>query len=300
VKRFRLGIIVVGVVGALAVAAAVLIVLQLGRGSAIELPVAVDDIPPGTTISAGLFQLAEVRGMDEELLASRVTREEFADYEGLTVVESVPAGFPLSKAQVADEGSGGLTALLDDPAHLVFPLPVTADQAGNFIREGDYVDVVFSLGRVSSQALTHVEEIEDVQPPQEPMTDTLEATPVPHGPPPGESVTTTLRLPLSKVILGDVHVIRVEREQVPASSSGLGLGDDDGRTRQTLEGDVVRLYLELDREQVEVLSFALHNGALTLPAHAEPIGGSTEGFTWDDFSDLFYQGRPEAELRGEE
>jgi hypothetical protein len=63
---------------------------------------------------------------------------------------------------------------------------------------------------------------------------------------------------------------------------------------------VIRLYLELDREQAEVLSFALHNGALNLPARAEPVGGESEGFTWEDFEDLFYQGRPGEELRGEE
>jgi hypothetical protein len=117
---------------------------------------------------------------------------------------------------------------------------------------------------------------------------------------PGDPVshTTRLDLPLAKVVLGDVPVMRVERERIRSASAAYGLGEEETR-RAVEEGEVVRLYLEVDREQAEVLSFALHNGALNLPARAQPAGGESRGFTWDDFEALFFQGRPEEELRGE-
>jgi hypothetical protein len=55
---------------------------------------------------------------------------------------------------------------------------------------------------------------------------------------------------------------------------------------------VERLYLEVSREQAEVLSFALHNGALNLPARAVTAGGASDGFTWDDFVERFFEDRP--------
>jgi len=105
-------------------------------------------------------------------------------------------------------------------------------------------------------------------------------------------ITETLHLPVAKVILPDVRVLRVEREVVQAPSVAYGTGAEEEQQPRRVEGDVIRLYLEVDREQAEVLAFALNNGVLNLPAHAQPIGAETEGFTWDDFVDRFFQDRP--------
>ncbi|MGD1991985.1 MAG: hypothetical protein PVI59_02220 [Anaerolineae bacterium] len=299
--RTRLPLLMLGVIGALVVAALVFVVIRVGRGTPVALPVAIDDIPPGTGLDPALFRLQEVRGLDAQTLNAYITAEEFGAYVGLPTMEMIHAGSPALKAVVDTEYQGRLTLTLSDPSHLIYPLPVSADQVGNYIVAGDHVDVIFSLGRVALQQLTHVETwaYAGPAPPTLPCGETVtETKPLIC---PGELIshTTQLNLPVSKVVLPDAPVVRVEREQIRSASATYGLGQEETQTT-VQEGEVIRLYLELDREQAEVLSFALHNGALNLPARAEPAGGESEGFTWEDFEALFYEGRPEEELRGEE
>jgi len=298
--RFRTPLLILGLIGALVVAAAVVLVVRLGRGTPVQLPVAIEDIPPGTELSPQQFRLTEVRGLDREALDAYITADEFAGYVGRPLLETVHAGFPVGKAQVDPELQSRLTLALSDPTHLVYPLPVNADQVGNYIVAGDYVDVIFALGRVAEQEMSRAYTAPEVGVGSRRVTTPTETTgavtmavaqPTPTPLRPGTVVTETLRLPLAKVILADVPVLRVEREQVRSASAAYGLAGEETR-QTTLEGDVLRLYLEVDREQAEVLSFALHNGVLNLPAHAQPIGGETEGFTWDDFVEMFFQDRP--------
>jgi Flp pilus assembly protein CpaB len=299
-SRFRTPLLILGVLGALAVAAAVFFVIRAGRGTPIQLPVAIEDIPPGTPLDPTLFKLEEVRGLTQETLDAYITTEEFPDYVGRPTLETIHANSPALKAQVDPERQSRLTLTLSDPAHLVYPLPVTADQVGDYVVAGDYVDVIFTLGRVAMQEMVHVEEWEYDGPAPDSLYCRGTVTETQPLICPGDLVshTTVLNLPVSKVVLPDAPVMRVEREEVRSASASYGMGGEETQTQVT-EGEILRLYLELDREQAEVLSFALHNGALNLPARAEPAGGESEGFTWQDFEDLFYQGRPEEELRGE-
>jgi len=295
-SRFRTPLLILGLVGACIVAVAVVAVVRLGRGTPVQLPVAIEDIPPGTQLDPHLFRLQEVRGLDPQTLDAYVTAEEFPQYVGYPVMETVHAGFPVGKAQVRTDDpnlrQSRLTLLLSDPAHLVYPLPVSADQVGNFIVAGDRVDVVFTLGRAAAQEMSRAYTVPGPSLPEPTVgtTGTVRVTPTPALRP-GEVVTETLHLPLAKVILPDVLVLRVEREQTRSASVTYGMGEGPQQA-VVQEGDVLRLYLEVDREQAEVLSFALHNGNLMLPARARPVGGATEGFTWDDFVERFFRDRP--------
>ena len=57
-------------------------------------------------------------------------------------------------------------------------------------------------------------------------------------------------------------------------------------------GDVERLYVALDQNQVEIVSFILNNGDVRVAAHATVFPEKpTEGVTWDDFEDWFFQQR---------
>ena len=295
-SRVRWPLLAVGLVGAVLVAVMVVVVVRAGRGTAVPLPVAVDDIPPGTPLDPQQFRLTEVRDPDPAFLEAVVTADEFTQVMGLPVVETVHAGAPVFKAQVQTEApnewQSRLTLLVSDPNHVVFPIPVTPDQAGNYIVAGDYVDVVFSLGRVAAHEMSRAYEVPE---PEMPRARTVTTRTVQEEPEyrPGEVVTETLQLPVAKVVLPDVRVLRVERERVQAASVTYGAaGEEGGTRRREAEGDVVRLYLEVDRERAEVLAFVLNNGTLNLPAHARPIGTETEGFTWDDFVDRFFRDRP--------
>ena len=300
-SRFRLPFVIAGVVGALVVAALVFVVIRVGRGTPVDLPVAIDDVPPGTEIDPARFRLQQVRGLDAATLEAYVEAGEFAAIVGHRTLETIHAGSPVLWAQVDPARQPRLTLALSDPAHLIYPLPVAADQVGDYLVAGDVIDVIFTLGRAGQQELVHGERWETAAVGSGRVTtDTLRPTFPRYGA--TQVHTTTLLLPVSKVILADVPVLRVEREVVRPAGAGysLGTGSEDAAVPAAVEGEIVRLYLELDREQAEVLSFALHNGALNLPARAQPAGGASEGFTWNDFADLFFEGRPEAELRGEE
>jgi len=307
-SRLRTPLIILGLVGAVVVAVAVVLVVRLSRGTPVEILVAKQDVEPGMEVEPGMFQLEEIRGMSRGPLSTYVLKDEFlAKYNGLPALVMINKGSPLMKAHLPDPDSpdglqarqGRLTLLLDDPENVVYPLPVSVDQVGNYIVAGDYVDVTFTLGRMAASEVQHVEEIPAptlqapavgrVTTPTVPTTRRSEAT---------EHVTTTLSLPVAKVILPNVHVLRVERERIRSASATYGTSGET--TTRTEEGDIVRLYVELSREDVEVLSFALHNGALNLPARAEPADGSTEGYFWDDFVDSLFVDRPAQELCGKE
>jgi Flp pilus assembly protein CpaB len=309
-SRLRTPLIILGLVGAIIVAVAVVVVVRLGRGTPVEILVARQDIEPGTAVEPAMFQLEEIRGMSRGPLSTYVLKDEFlAKYNGLPALVMIHKGSPLMKAHLPDPDSPDglqsrqrrLTLLLDDPENVVYPLPVSVDQVGNYVVAGDYVDVTLTLGRAASSEVQHVEEIPapTLQAPTSGRVTTATVPVVPVETAEAvEYATTTLTLPVAKVILPNVHVLRVEREQIRSASASYGTsGETQTRTE---EGDIVRLYVELSREDVEVLSFALHNGALNLPARAEPSDGTTEGYFWDDFVDDLFADRPEAELCGEE
>jgi hypothetical protein len=277
----------------------VVIVIFLGgkmlTPSPVEIPVALGDIPSGTEISPSLFRLEAWTGVQGKTLAEYVTKDEFTAYIGAITVETVHAGFPLGKAQVLEPGEGNarirrITLMLQSqPEKVVFPLPVEADQAGNFVQAGDYADLVFSVGAIN------VREMTDVSEPILPLIPGVTTGPGIPKLTPALPVTETLQLPISKLVIQNVPVLRVERELLrnPAPSVSLGLGGaTQAREPQLIEGDVQRLYVALDREQLEVVSFILHNGDVRVAAHATVYPEApTEGVSWDDFEDWFFEQR---------
>jgi Flp pilus assembly protein CpaB len=309
-NRLRTPLIILGLVGAVIVAVVVVMVIRLGRGTPVEILVAKQDIEPGTAVEPDMFQPEEIRGMSRGPLSTYVLKDEYlATYNGLPALTMINKGSPLMKAHLPDPDSSDgiqsrqrrITLLLEDPENVVYPLPVSVDQVGNFVVAGDYVDVIFTLGRVSAPNLQHDQE--KVAPTMQPptggrvTTPTVSSLPVKKTAEAVEVVTTTLTLPLAKVILPNVHVLRVEREEIRSASAAYGASGET--TTRTEQGDIVRLYVELTPEDAEVLSFVLHNGELNLPARAEPAGGKTEGYFWEDFVYDVFADRPLEEVCGE-
>jgi Flp pilus assembly protein CpaB len=308
-NRLRTPLIILGLVGAVIVAIAVVMVVRLSRGTPAEILVAKQDIEPGMEVEPDMFQLEEIRGMSRGPLSTYVLKDEYLrDYNGLPALVMIHKGSPLMKAQLPDPNAidnlqsrqPRLTTLLKDPENVVYPLPISVDQVGNYVVAGDYVDVIFTLGRVSAANLQHDQE--KVAPTMPPPTGSRVTTPTVSSRPiktaeAVEYVTTTLTLPIAKVILPDVHVLRVEREQIRSASATYGTSGET--TTRTEQGDIVRLYVELSPADAEVLSFVLHNGELNLPARAEPSDGKTEGYFWEDFVDDLFVDRPLEEVCGE-
>lgn len=298
-SRFRTPLLIIGILGSVIVGVIVVIVLLTSTGGpTTSILVACEGILPGTILEKEILCLEEVEGLSQKSVQQYVTPSNYGQFAGYPVREYVPARVPLAISAVMT-GSADLrytprlTSLLADEDNLVFPLDVTAGQAGNYVVLGDYVDVIFTLGRAAKSELVHAEEIAGSS---GAVTSTLRAIDV--GPQDGHVVTTTLHLPMAKVILPNVRVLWVEREQVQSTS--YTYSDETSQAQTTkVQGDVERLYLEVNREQAEVLAFALHNGYLNLPARTEPLDGATEGLLWEDFEDVVFADRPAEELRGE-
>ena len=285
---FWIGLILTGLV-----MAAIFFGGRMTTPASAEVPVALADIPPGTPIDKTLFRLEKWTGVQGSTLSQYVTKGEFGPYFGAVTVETVHAGFPLGKAQVLKPGEDNpliqrLTLMLQGQEGMViFPLPVDADIAGNFLQAGDYMDLAFSVGAVN---------VRDMDDPPDP-------TPTPptiaglrtQQPTPRPPVTETFRLPVTKLVIQNVPVLRVERKEIRnagASVSIGGLGGSQASQPSVSYGDVERLYVALDQNQVEIVSFILHNGDVRVAAHATIFPEApTEGVTWDDFEDWFFEQR---------
>jgi Flp pilus assembly protein CpaB len=261
----------------------------------VQVPVALGDVPPNTEISPSLFRLEQWTGVQGRTLGEYVTKDEFGQYVGSVTVETVHAGFPLGKAQVLKPGEANarirrLTLMLQTQAGMtVFPIPVEADTAGNFIQAGDYVDLVFSVGAVNVREM-------DNPPDPTPTPPAIAGMGIVQ-PTPRPPVTETLRLPVSKLVIQNVPVLKVEREVTRPSASpasiSIGVGGSSAPGQPAyVEGDVERLYVALDQEQLEIVSFILYNGDVRVAAHATVFPEKpTEGVTWDDFEDWFFAQR---------
>lgn len=291
---------------------AVLFLAGLTLPPVIEVPVAVADIPAGTVIDRSQFRIEPMRGLSGPVQAAFVDKAEFlTQYEGAIVAdgETVYEGFPLSPRQVVfvDSINGAVDrlTLLTDPNHVVFPIDVKPGQVGNYVRIGDYVDLVFTVGRVEGNQIevppepTFVPDLREVGTPQPPLA---RATPV-AAPPLAAAVMpvatltptpATLDLPLAVIALPDVLVLKVEREQVPnyaAAAPGLGGGPSDQPA--FLEGDVVRIYVELAPDDAAIAAFLLTAGSVVAPSHRQALSPQPYGLTWTDFKNWFLSRRPD-------
>ncbi|MCZ7543353.1 MAG: hypothetical protein M5R40_07340 [Anaerolineae bacterium] len=228
---------------------AVLFLAGLTLPPVIDVPVAVADIPTGTVIDRSQFRIEQMRGLSGQVQGAFVDKVEFlTQYEGGIVAdgETVYEGFPLSPRQVvfsdAINGAVDRLTLLTDPAHVVFPIDVKPGQVGNYVRIGDYVDLVFTVGRVEANQIevppepTFVPDLHAVGTPQPPLA---RATPVAMPPVAAAGASAvaaatltptpaTLDLPLAVIALPDVLVLRSSAKascQLRRRRAGPGRGD---------------------------------------------------------------------------
>ncbi|GAB4466143.1 MAG: hypothetical protein Kow00120_30940 [Anaerolineae bacterium] len=305
IVRFGIGIglVALGVI-------AVLFLAQLTLPPIVEIPVAAQDLPAGTVIDRSLFRVEAMRGLDARTRGAVVGKVEFlTQYEGGIVAdgEIVYEGFPLSPRQVvfpdAINSAVDRLTLLTASEHVVFPVDVKPGQVGNFIKAGDFVDLVFTVGRVEKNQLevpavpTYVPDLHRVGTPQPP----LPSAATPAAPPAIVSAVATptptpmaLDLPLAVIALPDVRVLRVEREQIPNyAAAAPGLGGESSNQPAFLEGDVVRIYVELAPDDAAIAAFLLASGSVVAPSHRAEIGAQPYGLTWTDFKNWFLSRRPD-------
>ncbi len=284
--RINKTLLIIGVVLAVVAVLGLLFAGRLLNPPPTQVPVALQDLPAGTVIQREAFRLEGWHGLNPDTQQRLHLTHNFP--LGARLLVDVPAGSPLYKAYVDTEGAGQyvtrLTHLITGTDQVLMAIPVAPDKGGNIPVTGDEIDLVLSLGALR---------VEFIQSHPTPTPALNMGRPLAGAEATGPA-TVTLPLPLSSLVLQNLPVLHLDREEIVVGSGGYGsLGGDE---RQVIYGDTERLYVAVSREQAEVLAFTLHNGNVVLAVH--PAGYREVypgGITWQDFETRFFRHRPETQ-----
>ena len=266
-------ILIIGVALGVLVAAGTFFYIQSTRPRFVDVPVAAENIPAGTVLRPELFREVRIANVDSDTASKWVLTSEFGEMAlGHTATSDIKEGFPAAKAQMDPNSADGfesrLSLAISGTNDYYVVIPTTPDQVGNYVQPGDRIDLIVSIGAGGqSDSFSSA------------MTPTLRADA-------NGSITLTNLLPVSKLVMQNMKVLRVEREPSRNSQSSKSSPEE--------VRDVKRLYVKVDRDQLEVLGFVLNNGTKNIAVRA--AGGSqdvlaTDGVTWDDFTRWFYAQR---------
>jgi Flp pilus assembly protein CpaB len=252
-----------------------------------EILVAVNDVSSGSVVRPQDFRIARWTDVDQRALSQYVTAREFALYEGKLLNSDVRAGFPLGKSQIdANTPEGAVSRLsvaITGTDSYYFVLPSSPDGLGNWVQPDDRIDVLITIGQLEARELSV---------PQNDVTSGAEQKDVP---------SLSLMLPATKLVLQNLRVIRVDRDssQTPASAqmrggvvtyAGAQATDFSG---EPVERDVKRVYVEVNRDQLEVLTFLKRNGQHDFAVRSpnNTAVRSSAGIAFDDYMRWFFAQR---------
>jgi Flp pilus assembly protein CpaB len=284
-------LLIVGLVLALVAVGGLLFAGRLLNPPPTQVPVAVEDLPAGMAVRQEMFRLEAWHGLEPQTQQRIYLPGNFP--AGRKLLVDVPAGSPLYKAYVDTEEAGEyvtrMTHLITGTDQVLMAIPVSPDAGGNIPVAGDEVDLVVSIGVIRAETVqSHPTPTPKIDWAGRPMTETLADT---------EPATVTLPLPLSALVLENIPVEKVEREEVTTTASGYTAGTEGEPESETVYGDTERLYVAVSRAQAEVLGFLLHNGELVLAVHQPGLGAAYPGgITWEDFEKRFFAHRPETNV----
>ncbi len=238
-----------------------------------------------------MFKSVTWANLDDESKDRFVTVDNFLQIaDGKTTLTEIRAGFPIAKIQVDPQSNAEseqrLSVLISGTKKSYIVVPVSPDAVGNFVQPNDRVDVLVSLGENAETKDLYLGPDGELL--KEDRSKGNNGTA-------GAQYEPLLASPLSKLILQNMRVIRVDRE-IPRDNNSSSTGQNDAeaqreKERQKKVADVKRLYIEVDRDQLEVLSFVLNNGKRNIAVRAttgDTVVEPTEGVAWNDFVRWFY------------
>jgi Flp pilus assembly protein CpaB len=285
--------IVLGAAIAFFVGVGIFLFLQFTRPTVLEVPVAISDISAGTVIKASLFRVARFSNVDAESAAQWVTVNTWVEADGKVTNSDIRAGFPVARSQIdpamASQVETRLSTIVTGTDGYYVVIATKPDEVGNFIQPGDRVDVIVSLGGTDSKDTLSILQEKDLQ--RRVSTGGEIAQPQ-------DEITETTPLPITKLVMQNLSVLRVEREPSRGGTTATNQQNQGQNQQQQpaplTPNDVKRLYVQVDRDQLEVLSFVLNNGRRNFAVRA--ASGSqerapTDGVTWSDFVRWFYAQR---------
>jgi Flp pilus assembly protein CpaB len=272
--------LILGVVLALVVAGGVFLFLQSSRPTVVEVPLAINDIPAGTTLKADQFRIARMANVEKQTLAKWVLKGDWGMADGKVSTSEIRAGFPLAKSQIDPNASDALETRLSyaltNTEDYYIVLPVKSDEVGNYIQPNDRIDVIVNFGAGDQKgALTLPITDTSTTAPAAEDADTVAST---------SALTKTIDPPITKLLIQNLQILRIDRDAGKNS---------DGQSAPPT-GDVKRLYIKVNRDQLEVLSFVLNNGKHSYAIRAAISGNDappSDGVIWNDFVRWFFAQR---------
>ncbi len=266
------------------------IFLQFTRPIVVEVPVAVSNIPAGTVLRSNMFRVAQFANADPSTVSQWITVQTWNSADGKVTSSDIRAGFPIAKSQIdtkiASQIETRLSMLLTDTNQYYVVIPIGPDAIGNYIQPGDRVDIILNIGGGGQGGgdLT-------IESPK--TANANEGTGGNAAVGAQSEVTLTTKSPVSKLIMQNLKIIRIDRT---APSQGNANQPEQGSAAPTPvpQGTVQRMYIEVDKDQLEVLSFVMNNGKnnyAVRAANGNQDNIPTDGVTWNDFVRWFYAQR---------
>ncbi len=246
--------------------------------------VVVRDVAPGTALTKDLVT-TNAQSLSPRVASGYVMADNLDLYLGATIIEPMHPGDPLTKSRLAKDGNPAAArraALgLDDPSKTLMVVPVDDKTAPDNIAHGDRVDLVYTVGR-------------------EPTSNNETVSPYsqygggvkPGGTAAGEQESEEdVTLPLAKLVFKNLKIARAHREKQPNPQYTGTEGESP-----YIEGNINGLEVVVDREQEELLGWAIQHGkvrvALVSPnAPPDDTSVATMGMTWDDLMEWFRMNR---------
>ena len=285
----RKAFLILGAVLGVIVAAGVFFFLQSSKPATVEVPVAALDIQAGTVLRPDLFRVTRMSNVDPQTLAKWVTLANWSQANGKVTTSEIRAGFPIAVAQIDPNSSRAfetrLSLALSGTNDYYVVVPVKPDQVGNYVQPGDRVDIILNLGNADRKdtltlGVTQTNEFMDMADGQMPV------------------MTQTLPMPMSKLVMQNMSVLRVDRDKVKATSSASASATSQtaqqAQDTSSTVGDIRRLYVKVDRDQLEIMSFIMvnpNNVIAVRAANGSQLVLPTGGVTWNDFVRWFYSHR---------
>jgi Flp pilus assembly protein CpaB len=278
-------LLILGAVLGVLVALGIFLWVQFTRPTVVEVPVAINDIPAGTVLRSDLFRVSRMANVDQQTISRWITLSDYRTLaDGKIATSDIKAGFPIARVQIDPNTPAGaesrLSVVITGTNDYYVIIPTTPDEVGNFVQPGDRVDLLMTIPPREIPTLT----ISDTT-----ATDAANAA--------GLEGFQLVRFPVSKLVMQNMQVLRVEREKPRQTNTQNNQNTQNTNQRTEPEvNDVKRLYVKVNRDQLEVLSFVLNTGQRNIAVRAANGSNAslpTDGVTWDDFAKWFFAQRGE-------
>jgi hypothetical protein len=275
--------LLLGAVLGIVVAGGIFLFIQSTRPTLVEVPVAIGNIPAGTVLKPYFFRVVRMSNVDQQTLSKWVTLADWSMADSKATTSDIRAGFPVAKSQIDPNSpyhmETRLSEVLSGTNDYYMVIPTNPNETGMYLQPGDRIDLIISIGNSRDTLMLGV-------------TQTASARNVSGAPAPADAgieVTQTLASPFTKLVMQNMYILRIDRDKPKDVQTG-GEPNDP----QLATGNITRLYIRVNRDQLEVLTFVLNAGHRTFVVRA--ANGSqdslpTDGVTWDDFARWFYAQR---------